>query len=81
MASVGYAFALLFGLATTIANPILYTSLNESFRTTLAIRSCCGRRGRRKDSATVALAHQAQVYRKDATGNAVVARAQRWGPK
>ena len=46
MASVGYAFSLLFGLTTPMANPILYTSLNESFRTTLAAKWwwCCGRK-------------------------------------
>lgn len=35
MASVGYAFSLIFGLMSSIANPILYTSLNESFRDAL----------------------------------------------
>ncbi len=29
---VGYALSLAFGMVTTIANPILYTSLNEGFR-------------------------------------------------
>ena len=32
MAYVGYAVTLAFGMLTTIANPILYTSLNEGFR-------------------------------------------------
>ena len=35
MVFVGYAFALAFGITTSVANPILYTSLNESFRHTL----------------------------------------------
>ncbi|TRY72733.1 hypothetical protein TCAL_11189 [Tigriopus californicus] len=35
MPSVGYAFSLIFGLMSSIANPILYTSLNESFRDAL----------------------------------------------
>jgi hypothetical protein len=41
MVWVGYAVSQLFGLTTTIANPILYTSLNESFRE--AAPACCTR--------------------------------------
>ena len=33
-----YAFALAFGITTAVANPILYTSLNESFRQTFMSR-------------------------------------------
>ena len=38
MQFVIYAFALAFGITTAVANPILYTSLNESFRQTLKAR-------------------------------------------
>ena len=42
MVAVGYAFSLSFGLLTSIANPILYTSLNEGFREAAATsRVCC----------------------------------------
>ena len=38
MQFVLYAFALAFGITTAVANPILYTSLNESFRQTFMSR-------------------------------------------
>ena len=42
MQFVLYALALAFGITTAVANPILYTSLNESFRQTLKARRMMG---------------------------------------